>query len=381
MFEIMETVPLLARVVIVLACVVGLLNVLFYLFLVIASGRSKKHEKQPLGGDSIAVILRSGSCREGLEEDVARFLTQDYGNYSVVVVDESGEADGTPMLDALRRRYDNLHVTSTPRAAKFTSVEKLSLTVGIKSTEATWIVQADRHCPPRSSRWLSELSKNFCDGVSVVIAYTRVESGQGLVSHYAVARYRWHSFIRLAYARSFGPYLGDGRNLAYRRELFLDVRGFAGYGYLQGGEGELIAQRLSEVGKVRVEVSGDSQTVGVVKGIWRDYFRRSTSEKQAMSVLPRSVRVRVGRNAGLRVATWVVGGALLPFGGWLAWSGVGLVGLRRLLFILCVICGIVRYKENWNVFWMWFYDLLAPFVWMAENRRYNSFKRQPQWRR
>ena len=100
MFEIMETVPLLARVVIVLACVVGLLNVLFYLFLVIASGRSKKHEKQPLGGDSIAVILRSGSGREGLEEDVARFLTQDYGNYSVVVVDESGEADGTPMLAA-----------------------------------------------------------------------------------------------------------------------------------------------------------------------------------------------------------------------------------------------------------------------------------------
>lgn len=374
--------PPLARVLLLLACLVALLDVVFYLFVVIASCQRKRVKQGgTLPRAPIAVLLRSGYRRQGLEEDVARFLTQEYPDYSVVVVDESGEGDGTPMLDELRRQHPNLYVTATSNDTKFTNVEKLSLTVGIKSTQTEWIVQADRHCPPKSVHWLEELSKHFTPGVNVVVGYSRLAPRQGAASRYAVAQHRWQSLVRLAYARSFGPYLGDARNLAYRKASFEAARGFAGYSYLQRGEGELITYRLAQTGRVRASVDIKAQTQGAVSLTWRDYFRLRLGDREAMFAFPRCVRYKMRRNAYLRLATWLFGCLLLPFGGVLLWCGLGLLVLRRLLFLLCGVSGMVRYKEKWNLLWMWLQDVLAPFVWGMECRRYRTFKRQAQWRR
>lgn len=382
MMEYIIALPPLARVLLLMASAVALADVAFYLFLMIASGNGRHRKRAAGGGEaSVAVVLRSGFNRDGLAEDVERFLSQDYAPYSVVVVDESGEGDGTPMLDSLRSRYSNLYVTATSNDAKFTSIDKLSLTVGIKSTEAEWIVQASRHCPPKSVHWLTELSTHFQEGVSVVMGYNRVVVGAGDASRYAAARHRWRALVRLAHARSVGPYLGDGQNLAYRRDAFLSTRGFAGYGYLLGGEGELLTHRLAQTGKVHAEEGIKAQTQGKVALTWREYFRGRLGEMQAMLVLPRSVRFSMQRNARLRLLTWLFGVALLLSGSWLLWAGVGLLGLRRLLFLLCGVVGMVRYSDKWNLLWMWLQDVMEPCVWVAESRRYRAFKHQPRWRR
>lgn len=382
MMESILALPPLARVVLLMACLVALLDMVFYLFLIIASSRSGRSKACVAEEhESVAILLRTGYNREGLSEDVSRFLSQEYPNYCVVVVDESGEGDGTPMLEALRREYSNLYVTATSSDAKFTSVEKLSLTMGIKSTQAEWIVQADRHCPPKNDHWLAEISKHFAQGVNVVMGYNRLVALRGAASHYAVAQHRWQSFVRLAYARGRGPYLGDAHNLAYRRAAFIDSRGFAGYSYLQSGEGELITYRLAKTGKVRAEVGINSQTRCQMDLSWRDYFRHRIGDREAIQAFPLSVRYKMHRHAYLRAATWLVALLLILHGGWLLWCGVGLLVARRVLFIFCGIAGMVRYKEKWNLFWMWIQDLLAPYVWVVEGRRYRTFKRQAQWRR
>lgn len=382
MMESILALPPLARVLLLMACLVALLDVVFYLFLIIASSRgggakAGNEERHT----SMAILLRTGYNRDGLAADVSRFLAQEHPNYSVVVVDESGEGDGTPMLDGLRREHSNLYVTATSSDAKFTSVEKLSLTVGIKSTRAEWIVQADRRCPPKSVHWLAELSKHFVQGVNVVVGYNRQVALRGAASHYAVAQHRWQSFVRLAYARSGGPYLGDASNLAYRRAAFIDSRGFAGYSYLQSGEGEFIAHRLAKTGKVCTEVGINAQTRCHVNLSWRDYFRHRIGDREAILVFPLLVRYKTQRHAYLRAATWLFALLLLLHGGWLLWGGVVLLVLRRVLLIFCGIAGMVRYKEKWNLIWMWVQDLLAPFVWVVESRWYRTFKRQAQWRR
>lgn len=381
MMESMEALPLLAQVLLLMAFLVALLDVVFYLFVIIASSYRRRGAKIAERSISVAVLLRTGYSRDGLADDVARFLSQEYPSFCIVVIDESGDGDGTPMLDGLRKLYPNLYVTATSNDAKFTSVEKLSLTVGIKATQADWIVQADRHAPPKSSHWLEELARHFEPGVNVVIGYNSLLARRGVASLYAVSQHRWQSLLRLAYARSLGPYLGDARNLAYRKAAFVEAKGFSGYSYLQSGEGEFIAQRLARTGKVRTEIGINAHTQCQVELTWRDYFRDRIGDREVMFTFPFWVRCRMQRNAQLRAATWLFGLFLIPFGGTLLWFGIGLLALRRSLFLLGAMAGMVRYKEEWNLLQMWAYDLMAPFVWVGERRMYRTFKRQAQWRR
>lgn len=383
MVDLIKALPRQALVLLILAFAVALLDVVFYVFLIVASARKRSRggAGRTQGQPSIAVILRTGSIREGLETDVEAFLNQSYPRYSVVVVDDSGEADGTPMLDGLRARYANLFVTAAPSDAKFTNVEKLSLTVGVKSADAEWIVQASRHCPPVSDRWLDELSGRFTDGVNVVLGYSRVRPGSNAVSRYAAAQLRWRSFTRLAYARCGLVSLGDHRNLAYRKEAFLSARGFAGFNHLLAGEGELIASRLGKSGQVASEVGLNAQTHGAMQATSRDYFLRRIGEMQVFRVLPFATRWQLERDARLRVLTWAVGFSLLFYGGWLVWVGGGLLACRRLLHLSCGLFGMTRFKERWNVLWIWAQDVLASFVWLVELRKYRLYKQQPQWRR
>jgi hypothetical protein len=72
------------------------------------------------------------------------------------------------------------------------------------------------------------------------------------------------------------PYMGVGRNLAYRKSLFLDNRGFGPHLNLQSGDDDLFVNQLASRKNTRVNLSPGSITRSIPSATWKQFFKQKT---------------------------------------------------------------------------------------------------------
>jgi cellulose synthase/poly-beta-1,6-N-acetylglucosamine synthase-like glycosyltransferase len=65
----------------------------------------------------------------------------------------------------------------------------------------------------------------------------------------------------LSHALAGQPYMGVGRNLAYRRSLFIDSGGFASHYHLSGGDDDLFVNHNAKGSTTKICVAEDAKTL------------------------------------------------------------------------------------------------------------------------
>lgn len=140
--------------------------------------------------------------------------------------------------------------------------KKYALTQGIKSAKHDLLLFTDADCMPLSERWISEMQKRFSNGTEIVLGYSQYKAHSAWriahsVNRHALPSYSGryalsamlNSLIRyetlytaiqyLSFALINKAYMGVGRNLAYKKELFLKNNGFASHIHITGGDDDL----------------------------------------------------------------------------------------------------------------------------------------------
>jgi hypothetical protein len=72
------------------------------------------------------------------------------------------------------------------------------------------------------------------------------------------------------------PYMGVGRNLAYRKELFFKNKGFASHAHLCSGDDDLFINEVAKGSNTSVEYRHDAHT----RTIPRDTYKRWVNQKR-----------------------------------------------------------------------------------------------------
>ncbi|MBK5195633.1 MAG: glycosyltransferase [Proteiniphilum sp.] len=209
----------------------------------------------------ISVILSSKNNSEELEKNLPFILNQDYPNFEVIVVN-SGSTDETDMvLKAAEQKYPRLYHTYVPADAASLNEKKLALTLGIKAAKNEILLFTEAYCRPCTTEWIKEYGKEFLQGRDIVLGYCRVIIGKRVhLSSFILFDNLIHhlKFLSMAIARK--PFMGIGRNMAYKKELFFQNRGFSSVLNIEGGEDDLFINRIAPGRKTGVVVSTDSMT-------------------------------------------------------------------------------------------------------------------------
>jgi hypothetical protein len=77
------------------------------------------------------------------------------------------------------------------------------------------------------------------------------------------------------------PYMGVGRNLAYRKSVFMENNGYYHHLKITGGDDDLIVNRLADEENTAICISPESQTNSVPKQTWNEWYRQ---KKRHLSV-------------------------------------------------------------------------------------------------
>jgi poly-beta-1,6-N-acetyl-D-glucosamine synthase len=233
------------------------------------------HIKEP-----VSIIICARNEAENLTNHLPLILEQDYPNYEVVVVNDCSDDNSQDILEKFQEKYPHLRTTLIKHDEKFTHGKKLALTLGIKGAKNEWLLLTDADCQPSGKQWLSTMQRNFTESTSVVLGYGGYNREKGFLNKLI----RFDAFLialqYLSFALIKSPYMGVGRNLAYRKSLFIKNKGFATHSHLQSGDDDLFINEVSNGKNTTVEFEAEAHTHSIPKKkfkYWANQKRRHFS--------------------------------------------------------------------------------------------------------
>lgn len=223
----------------ILAFLVQLIYLIFLARFTLSGKLKNKDQNQP----SVSIIVTSRNYKEQLQELLPSLLSQDYPDYEVVVVDDCS-TDGTDWLLAeMKISNGNLKTTRIIQETDFPNA--LAITIGVRASSKEWLVFMSPLCKVPDNQWLRNYTERLDSEKEVSIGYMNYNDTTGSFKNWL--RYEnFTAYLLSGAARALGLVMPVFEyNLAYRREKFLDLRGFAAVLDSPFSENELYINKIS----------------------------------------------------------------------------------------------------------------------------------------
>ena len=223
--------------------------------------RKKPKVKEYQSPVPVSVIICARNEAANLREKLPAVLEQDYPDFEVIVVNDGSTDDTALVLAEMKQKYPQLYVTEVPFDRHFSHGKKLAITVGIKAAKNEWLLLTDADCIPVSKWWIKTMSQNFTDSNDFVLGYGGYEQRKGFLNR--LIRYDT-VFIAMqyyTYTEIGMPYMGVGRNMAYRKSVFNQSRGFTSHSHLMSGDDDIFVNQNAKKGRIVCESNPASFTL------------------------------------------------------------------------------------------------------------------------
>ena len=235
------------------------IQLFYYLFFYLAV-YLKKNGESGRTAQPVSIIICARNEAENLQNFLPSILEQDYPDFEVIVVNDCSDDNSYIFLGEFLAKYPHLRISTVNKDPKFTHNKKFAQFIGIKAAKNEILLFTDADCRPESDKWLKTMISHFDEKTSFVLGYGGFNNDKGLLNKYI----RYDSFtIALQYlgmAIRMIPYMGVGRNLAYRRSVFFSNKGFGSHNHVVSGDDDLLVNTLATGGNTAVEFSTQAHT-------------------------------------------------------------------------------------------------------------------------
>ena len=220
----------------------------------------------------VSVVICAKNEFHNLKKNLPLILDQDYPQYEVVVVNDASDDETIFLLEDLERDYEHIKIVSLSQDLNFFSGKKFPLALGIKSATYEHLLLTDADCSPASRNWISHMAENFSDQKEIVLGYGKQETEKGFLNKIIRYETAFTAIQYFSFAISGMPYMGVGRNLAYKKSLFIKNKGFISHYNVASGDDDLFINQVARKSNTSVEFHPDSFTLSAAKSTFREWW-------------------------------------------------------------------------------------------------------------
>ena len=124
----------------------------------------------------VSIIISARNSVLKLEDNIQHWLTQDYPNFEVVIIDDRSSDETAYFLVKTAEKEPLLkYVLLDPDVIKNGS-KKLALTLGIKKAKNNYFLLTDADCIPSSDQWLKHMATGFTHKKDIVLGVSPVNT-------------------------------------------------------------------------------------------------------------------------------------------------------------------------------------------------------------
>lgn len=222
----------------------------------------------------VSVVISARNAVLELEKNLPYILYQDYPDYEVVVVNDSSDDGTEELLIDLARLEPKLNVVHIRQNLNFFQGKKFPLSLGIKSAKNEILLLTDADCHPTSNQWIKSMVQNYTPDIEIVIGYGAHEKKRGLLGFLQQFDTLQIAMLYLSKALARRPYMAVGRNLSYRKSVFMNNKGFIAHYNIPSGDDDLFIQQAANKKNTAVEISKESITFSDAKPTLSSWIRQ-----------------------------------------------------------------------------------------------------------
>jgi len=309
----------------------------------------------------VSVIICARNEEANLREFLPAVLEQDYPGYEVIVVNDCSDDESFEILGEYLKKYPHLRVTNILKDPKFTHNKKFAQFIGIKAASNEILVFTDADCRPESDKWLENMVLGFDDTIDFVLGYGGFFPKKGLLNLYIRYECMMIAIQYIGMAIKGLPYMGVGRNLAYRRSLFFEKKGFGIHTNLASGDDDLFVNSNAKRGKVAVEFRKEAHTRSVPAASAKEFYRqkrRHLTTANYYKLIDKLVLIFEPLSRVLFYGTFIILLANL-----FAWPIVlGIFLLRIIIQYTVIVLNSKKFNEPRLFPFILIFDILSPFI-------------------
>lgn len=209
--------------------------------------------------EPVSIVLCARDAYEYLVELIPALLNQDYPDFEIVVVNDCSDDETEEYLKDLERKELRVKPVQLKQHLNFFNGKKFPLSMGIKSAKNDLIVFTDCNCMPVNDQWLRSVVNRYNTRTEIVIGYSPYVQKKSLLNRIIRFDALQNGLLYLSAALNRHPFMGVGKNLSYRKELFYRNNGFISHYTTTVGEDDLFISQVAT--KKNTEVLIDAENV------------------------------------------------------------------------------------------------------------------------
>ncbi|WP_240618572.1 glycosyltransferase [Pedobacter yonginense] len=333
----------------------------YVLFVHLKLARIKVEDVPNTPGKPISVIICARNEIENLKQYLPTVLNQNYPDFEVVVVNDRSWDGTEEFLEDLEKQHHHLKIVKVLDNDKFIAGKKFAVTMGIKAAKHEWLVFTDADCTPASENWLLDMQQPDDENIEIVLGYSPYLKKGGLLN----ALIRFETFFTavnyLSFALKGMPYMGVGRNMAYKKSLFFKNKGFAAHMHIPSGDDDLFVNAHANRNNVLVRLNKESHVWSEPNKTWKGYLRQKKRHFGAGKLYKSKHKFILSIQIIFQFLFYAFFAACMFFSRECQYLGGGILALS--IFIRCLIYPKLLKRLNYSDLRWWFpiLDILLFF--------------------
>lgn len=310
----------------------------------------------------ISVIV----CAKNEEENVTNFVpllaAQNYPDYEIVLIDDASSDETLEVFEAFEKQYANVKLVKVENNEAFWGNKKFALTLGIKAAKNEYLLFTDADCYPKTTEWIKEMSAQFSKEKTIVLGYGAYERIKGSFLNKII---RFETLLTatqyFSWAKLGKPYMGVGRNMAYKREEFFKTNGFIEHMKIRSGDDDLFINEASNSKNTTICFTPESFTFSKPKTTFKDWFTQKRRHVATAKHYKAFDRMQLALFYCTQLLFIILPIVLLAFQ--FQWIIVtSLIGFRYLFAWLSLGFSAGKLKEKDVMYWFPFIEIILIFT-------------------
>lgn len=362
----------------ILFCGITLVQIFFYSFFFRRIAFFKPKQKVRSLQHPVSVVICARDEDENLARNLPGVLVQTYPSTSeVVVVNDNSLDDSKYILQELKKTFKSLKIVELTQEAKHINGKKYPLSVGIREATHEVLLLTDADCVPASEFWIQKMQEAYDENVEIVLGYGAYHKRAGLLNK--LIRFEtFHTALQyLSYALAGMPYMGVGRNLSYRKDIFLRNKGFSSINHIPSGDDDLFINKVATARNTAVVIDPDAVTRSIPKTTWSGWLKQKSRHYTTAKYYKPKHKFLLGLYFITQFLFYPMLVITAVFYDWRL--ALALFGLRLLVqgVVFRKAMQKMGEKDLWPWFvlldmWMFFYYIIfAPALWRKPARTWN----------
>jgi len=335
---------------------------LFYYLIVFAKFSFAKAQQINAQNIPISVIV----CAKNEEENVIKYIPiladQNYSNYEIVLIDDASSDETLEIFEEFEKTYSNIKLVKVKNNEAFWGNKKYALTLGIKAATKDHLLFTDADCYPTSKDWITAMSSQFTSEKTIVLGYSGYEKiANSLLNKIIRFETLLTAIQYFSWAKIGKPYMGVGRNLAYKKEEFFNVNGFIDHIQIRSGDDDLFINQAANSDNTTICYNPESFTYSAPKNTFKEWFNQKRRHVATAVHYKAFDQIQLGLFFFSQLLFFILPIPLLAFQ--FQWIIVlSIIGFRYLITWLVLGFAAGKLKEKDVMYWYPFIEIILIFT-------------------